>query len=149
MTDISSPRLVVPAFGTLYRTLAPYTEALVRIVAGLSLVPHGYPKLFVSPERAAQFFEQSGYRPGMMWAILVGCTEVFGGLCLAAGLFTRVACVPILVFLLTAITYHWQFGFVWNNRGVEYPLFWAIVVFHFLVNGGGRYSVDAAIGREV
>ena len=36
-----------------------------------------------------------------------------------------------------------------SGRGIEYPLFWSIVVFHFLVRGGGRWSLDAAVGREV
>lgn len=148
MTDVSSSRLMFPAFGGVYRAFAPWTELLIRLVAGLSFIPHGYPKLR-NPAGAAAFFEQTGYRPGMLWAILVGCTEVFGGLCLALGLFTRLACVPLLIFLLTAVTYHQQFGFVWNNRGFEYPLFWAIVVFHFLVNGGGRHSLDAHLPREV
>jgi putative oxidoreductase len=142
-------RLVFPAFGPLYDALAPVTEPLIRVVAGLSLVPHGYPKLFGDPAVHAAFFEQAGYRPGLFWAIVVGLTETVGGLCLAAGLFTRVAAVPILIFLLTAITYHWQFGFLWNARGIEYPLFWAIVVLHFLVRGGGPYSLDARLGREV
>jgi putative oxidoreductase len=46
------------------------------------------------------------------------------------------------------VIHHSQFGYVWNNRGLEYPLFWAIVVFHFLMNGGGCYSLDAKLGRE-
>jgi putative oxidoreductase len=148
MAEAASSRLMFPALGRIYRALAPWTEFLVRLAAGLSFIPHGYPKL-MNPAGAATFFEQTGYRPGLMWAIVVGCTEVFGGLCLALGLFTRVACVPLLIFLLTAISYHQQFGFAWNNRGFEYPLFWAIVVFHFLINGGGRYSVDAHLPREV
>ena len=150
MTDISSSRLIFPALGGVYRAIAPYTETMIRLVAGLSFVPHGYPKLFVNPSASAAFLEQSGYRPGMFWAVLLGCTEVFGGLLLAAGLFTRLVCVPILIFLIVAITtYHWPNGFAWNEEGFEYPMFWAIVVFHFLINGGGRYSVDAMIGREV
>jgi putative oxidoreductase len=148
MAEVSSSRLMFPALGGIYRAFAPWTEFLIRLVAGLSFIPHGYPKL-INPAASAAFFEQTGYRPGLMWAILVGCTEVFGGLCLALGLFTRLACVPLLIFLLTAISYHQQFGFAWNNRGFEYPLFWAIVIFHFLVNGGGRHSVDARLPREV
>ena len=143
------PRLLIPALGGLYRTLAPITEALIRAVAGLSLVMHGYPKLLVNPAGNAAFFEQAGFRPGMFWAILVGLTETFGGLFLAAGFLTRLVCVPILIFLATAITYHWQFGFYWNSRGFEYPLFWTIVVLHFLVRGGGAWSVDAKLGREI
>ena len=149
MADMTPSRLVVPALGNFYCSLAPYTEALIRLVAGLSFVPHGWPKLFVNPTASAAFLEKSGYQPGMFWAILLGMTEVFGGLLLAAGLFTRLACVPILIFLLTAIAFHWPNGFVWNNRGFEYPLFWAIVVFHFLINGGGRYSLDAQLPKEV
>jgi putative oxidoreductase len=144
-----SSRLVFPATGRLYHMLAPFTEPLIRVVAGLSLVPHGYPKLFGGTAASAAFFDQAGYRPGVFWTIVVGLTETIGGLCLAAGLFTRVVAVPILIFLLTAITYHWQFGFYWNARGIEYPLFWAIVVLHFLVRGGGPYSLDARLRREV
>ena len=74
---------------------------------------------------------------------MVGLTEFAGGLCLALGLFTRWAAAPILIFLLTAVVYHSRFGFYWNARGFEYPLFWAIVVFHFLIRGGGPCSLDS------
>jgi putative oxidoreductase len=144
-----APKLILPALGGLYRALAPITEALVRVIAGLSLVAHGHPKLFGGTAANAAFFEQAGYRPGLFWAVAVGLTETVGGLCLAAGFLTRLVALPILIFLLTAVTYHWQFGFYWNSRGFEFPLFWSIVVLHFLVRGGGPWSVDAAIGREI
>ena len=58
--------------------------------------------------------------------------------------------VTILVFLMVAIfTYHLDFGYNWEARGIEYPLFWAIVVLHFLVRGGGAWSLDRWIGREM
>jgi len=125
------------------RTLAPFTEPLIRIYAGLALVSHGYPKLFGATAANALFFENAGFRPGLLWTIVVGLTEVGGGLCLALGLFTRAVAVPILIFLLTAVVYHSRFGFYWNARGFEYPLFWAIVVLHFFIRGGGRWSLDA------
>jgi putative oxidoreductase len=141
-------RLIVPALAPLYRALAPWTELAIRIVAGLSFVPHGYPKL-ANPAGAAAFFEEAGFSPALLWAMVVGLTEVFGGLFLAFGFLTRLVCIPILIFLVAAITtYNWQFGFHWNDGGIEYPLFWSIVVFHFLVHGAGPQSVDARIGRE-
>lgn len=142
-------RLLIPALGGIYRTLAPVTEVAIRVCAGLSLAAHGYPKLFGGTAAAAAFLEKAGFSPGYLWAILTGCTEFFGGLFLALGLLTRLTAVPVLVFLLTAIVFHSANGFYWNNLGFEYPLFWAIVVFHFLVRGGGAYSLDAAIGSEV
>ncbi len=141
--------LLIPALGKLYAALAPVTEPLVRIVAGVSLAAHGYPKLFVNPEGNAEWFESIGFEPGLFWNFTVGIVEFGGGLCLAIGLLTRLVAVPILIFLATAITYHWQFGFYWNMQGWEYPLFWWLVVFHFLIHGGGPWSVDARIGREI
>lgn len=130
------------------RSLAPYTEPLIRVYAGIALVSHGYPKLFGGTASNAAFFESAGFRPGLMWAIVVGLTEVAGGVCLALGFFTRAAAVPILIFLLTAVVYHSQFGFYWNTRGFEYPLFWAIVVLHFLIRGAGGWSLDDYVRRR-
>jgi putative oxidoreductase len=149
VTMSEPPPLLIPALGKVYARLAPVTEALVRLIAGLSFVPHGYPKLFGDAEAMAEWFEEQGFEPGLLWNYLVGTVEIFGGLCLALGLATRVVAVPILGFLATAVVYHTQYGFLWNLKGFEYPLFWSVVVFHFLVRGGGPYSLDAALGREL
>jgi putative oxidoreductase len=143
-----APRLFIPILGKIYSALAPLPEFLIRAIAGLSLFSHGYPKLFGGTLANAAFFEEAGFRPGLVWAIVVGLTETVGGLCLAAGFLTRLAALPIAIFLLTAITYHWQFGFYWNNRGFEYPLLFSAVALYFLVRGGGPWSIDAKIGRE-
>jgi putative oxidoreductase len=44
---------------------------------------------------------------------------------------------------------HLPNGFFWTSGGFEYPLLWGIVALYFVVRGGGRYSVDTAIGREI
>jgi putative oxidoreductase len=129
------------------RTLAPFTEPLIRAYAGLALVFHGYPKLVGATAANAAFFDTAGFRPGLLWTIVVGLTETAGGLCLALGLFTRAAAAPILIFLFTAVVYHSRFGFYWNARGFEYPLFWAIVVLHFFIRGAGPCSLDAYLRR--
>ena len=59
------------------------------------------------------------------------------------------AAIPVLVFLVVAIGFHAANGFYWNELGFEYPLFWALVVLHFMARGGGPYSLDRVIGREV
>jgi putative oxidoreductase len=126
------------------------TEPLIRLMAGGSLAFHGYQILFGNIEGAARFFESVGLDHGLFWAYLVGVLELVCGVLLAVGLFTRLAAGPILVFLVVAIViYHWEFGYNWESRGIEYPLFWALVVFHFLVRGGGPWSLDALIGREI
>jgi putative oxidoreductase len=143
-------RLVLPRLGRFYGALAPITEPLIRLVAGGSLAIHGYPILFGDTAAAAKFLGGVGFGNPLFFAYLVGVVEFVCGICLALGFLTRLVAVPIIGFLVVAIvTYHWQFGFHWENRGIEYPLFWAIVVFHFLVHGGGPYSIDALVGREI
>jgi putative oxidoreductase len=144
-----SPQRVIPAFGRIYDALWPVTEPLIRLAAGLFLAAHGFPKLFGETEANVRFFESAGFEPALLWTYAIGIVEFGGGLCLALGFLTRLVCVPILAFLVTAITYHAQFGFYWNLRGFEYPLFWSLVVFHFLVRGGGPWSLDALIGKEL
>jgi len=145
-----SPKLLIPAFGRLYALFAPITLPLIRLMAGGSLAFHGYQILFGNIEGAGRFFESVGFEDGLLWAWIVGILEFVCGILLAIGLFTRLAAGPIIVFLIVAIvTQHWENGFEWQERGIEYPLFWAIVVLHFLVNGGGRWSADGLIGREI
>jgi putative oxidoreductase len=143
-------RLFIPPLGRIYDTFRPITELLVRLMAGGALAFHGYQILFGNIEGAGRFFESVGFEDGLFWAWVVGILEFGGGLLLALGLLTRLAAAAIIVFLIVAIAvYHWPFGFNWEARGIEYPLFWAIVVFHFLVQGGGRFSLDALIGWEL
>jgi putative oxidoreductase len=145
-----APKLLIPPCGRLYAIFAPFTELLMRLMAGGSLAFHGYQILFGNIEGAGRFFESLDFENGLMWAWIVGILEFVCGLLLAVGLLTRLAAGPILVFLIVAIiTFHWENGYNWEARGIEYPLFWAIVVLHFLVNGGGRWSLDRLIGREI
>jgi putative oxidoreductase len=147
---LDAPKRLVPAFGRVYDAVAPYTELLIRLMAGGSLAFHGYQIVFGNIAGAGRFFESVGFEDGVMWAWIVGILELVCGLMLALGLLTRLAAVPIIVFLVVAIvTYHWDNGYNWESRGIEYPLFWIIVVFHFLVRGGGRWSLDGLIGREI
>jgi putative oxidoreductase len=143
-------KLLIPPLGRLYAVFAPFTELLIRLMAGGVLAFHGYQILFGNVEGAGRFFESVGFENGLFWAWVVGYLELGCGIALALGLLTRLAAGPIIVFLAVAIvTYHLPNGFNWEARGIEYPLFWAIVVFHFLINGGGRFSLDALIGWEV
>ena len=145
-----APKLLIPQFGRLYAIFAPITELLIRLIAGGSLAFHGQQILFGNIEGAGRFFESVGFENGLMWAWIVGILEFVCGLSLAIGFLTRLAAGPIIVFMVVAIvTHHWGNGYNWEARGIEYPLFWAIVVFHFLVHGGGPLSLDAKIGREI
>src|SRR3954447_23623458 len=97
------PKLLIPPFGRIYAIFAPFTELLMRLIAGGSLAFHGYQILFGNIEGAGRFFESVGFEDGLMWAWIVGILQFVCGLLLAIGLLTRVAAGPIIVFMIVAI----------------------------------------------
>src|SRR5437762_5144845 len=109
--EMPDTKLLIPPLGRFYAIFAPFTLLLIRLMAGGSLAFHGYQILFGNIEGAGRFFESVGFEQGLLWATVVGVLELACGTLLALGLFTRLAAVPILVFLIVAIvTYHWDFG---------------------------------------
>ena len=44
---------------------------------------------------------------------------------------------------------YWHTGFSWLNRGYEYVLLIGAACFLIAIRGGGPYSVDRAIGKEL
>jgi putative oxidoreductase len=156
---MSETPLILPQLASLYETLAPISEALLRVVVGLWMVPHGLRMSFGFfpatglPQRSVRMLavdlDKWGYRPGWLWAPLISATELIAGPMLALGLFTRLACVPLVLFLIVTNFERWRVGrYFWNKLGMEYTLMWLVATFYFLIHGGGRYSLDHLIGRE-
>jgi putative oxidoreductase len=152
--------LLLPALASLYDALSPYIEALLRFIAGMTLLPHALQKLFgffpeskvpSSLEELARSLENWGYRPGRFWALVVAVTELVAGPLLALGLFTRLAALPIFVFLaLSALAHAKADGYFWTVHGAEYPLVWSVIVLFFLIHGGGALSLDhLVLGFEI
>ena len=154
VTSLTPAKPLVPAFASITDTLSPFAEPLVRVTAGLLLVPHGAQKLFgwfggYGIKATGQFFAAKLGLPASL-ALTAGIIEFFGGLLLAAGIATRP--VAALVFGLMAVAVvqvHLPAGFFWTSGGYEYPLLWGIVALSFVIRGGGRYSVDGLIAREI
>jgi putative oxidoreductase len=150
--SLSGAKPLIPAFAPVQRALAPLVEPVLRVATGLLLVPHGAQKLFgafggYGLEATGQWFQSIGYPASA--ALAVGLIEFVGGLALAAGLLTRVAAGFIAGFLFVAVLQHSGAGFFWNEGGFEYPLLWGLLALGFVIRGGGKYSVDHAIGREI
>ena len=76
--------------------------------------------------------------------------ETVGAICIAIGLFTRFFAAALAIELLIAMfAAHWVKGFSVGAGGYEYVLFLGIVMFAIALRGGGPYSVDRLIGREL
>ena len=150
---ITAPKPIIPFVGSITAALKPLSEPLVRVTAGLFLMPHGAQKLFglfggYGPDATGQFFQAKLGLPPFM-AVLAGMIEFFGGLALALGLLTRPAAALVVGLMAVAVLQvHLANGYFWTDLGYEFPLFWGLVAISFVIRGGGRYSLDNTIGRE-
>jgi putative oxidoreductase len=147
-------RLYIPALGRLYVRLRDFAWLILRLVVGLNLVPHGMQKafgVFGGPGMGGitATFEEMGYPAPTLFAWMVMLTELAGGILIAIGFLTRPAAAALLVFMAAAITAHMPRGFFWTSGGFEYPLMWGAAGLFFLIRGGGPYSVDRAVGKEI
>ena len=98
----------------------------------------------------AEVLARSGFDGGVPLSIFLTVIEFGGGICIALGLFTRfwAAAIAIEMGVLTFYLY-WGHGFSWLNRGYEYTLMWGIVALAIALRGGGPYSLDRMLGREL
>jgi putative oxidoreductase len=154
MADTTAPRPYVPAFSGIYVAFDPIALPLLRLTMGLILVPHGCQKLFgwfggLGFEKFTEIFDKIGWHPAVFWVALVALTESVGGLMLAFGFLTRFAAAAIMIFMMNAVWATSAKGFFWAQGGMEYPILIGVVALVFLIKGGGRFSVDHALGKEL
>ena len=145
-----TPKPIIPALHALANLFSPLAEPLVRVTAGLLLVPHGAFGLFggYGLEATGQFFASKLGLPAS-FALLAGLIEFAGGLMLAFGLATRAVAVLVFgVMAVAVVAVHLPNGFFWTSGGFEYPLLWAVVALSYAIRGGGAFSLDRLIGYE-
>jgi len=146
----NQPKLIFPGLEGFYRTMGPIAYTIVRVVLGLTMIVHGWPKLMVAgPDRVGTAFANNYGLPSW-FAYLAILFEVFGGACLVVGLFTRFFAAALAIELLIAMfAAHWPKGFSVSAGGYEFVLLLGVVAFAIAIRGGGPLSVDAKIGKEL
>jgi putative oxidoreductase len=124
-----------------------FTQAALRIVAGLAFFTHGAQKLFgwfvTDPSRApVELMSQAG---------LAGVIETVAGICIAVGFLTRpMAFIASGEMAVAYIWAHWIGSgkmWWWENRG-ELALVYAFIWLLFAAWGAGPASIDSVIARR-
>src|SRR5687767_2241235 len=149
MEAAAKPRLLIPGLQNFYAWAEPVSYLIIRLTVGLMLIPHGWPKLMagIGPV-AANALTKRGITPAEPLAIALIAIETLGGLCIALGLFTRFWAAAATI-EMCVIVYHHLPKFGWTDRGYEYPLMWGLVMLAVALRGGGPYSVDHLLKREL
>ena len=142
-------KLLIPQLQPFYDFVEPLTWPLIRLTVGLMLLPHGIPKLMAGvAATAAMALTKRGIEPAEPLAMLIILLETLGGLCVALGLFTRFFAAAIAI-EMAAIAYVYFPKFGWTGPGYEYPLMWGLIMLAIALRGGGPWSLDRMIGRQL
>lgn len=116
---------------------------LLRLgAAGLLFYAHGWPKITHFAERASKFPDPIHLGHPLSLGLVV-FAEVFCTIFVALGLFTRIAVIPVLIFL--GVAFFIQLGGApWSDR--ELAAIYAVPFLALLCTGAGGISLDAIMG---
>jgi putative oxidoreductase len=142
----AEPKLFFPGLAGFYASVSDLWYPLIRITAGALLFYHGWVKLGQGVGGVSAFMARSGFNPPTAFAYAAIFLETVGAICIVLGLFTRVfaAMIAIQMACIAFILMMPQGLF-----RMEHTLLWGIVMLAIALRGGGPYSVDRLIGKEV
>jgi len=150
MNDGAETKLLFPGLAGFYAWCGDIAYALVRVVIGYNLFMHGWVKVNNGFAGVSGYMTKTGLLPGEAFAGAAMFLETVGAICIVVGLFTRFFAAALAIQLGIAFwVVHMSKGFAVGQGGYEYVLLLGIVMFAIAIRGGGRYSVDRAIGKEL
>lgn len=130
---------------------------ILRVVLGVVFFAHGAQKMlgwfggFGFHDTMGSFTHMGMPAPV---ALLIICTEFFGGLGLIAGLLTRIASLGVAGLMIGAIfMVHLANGFFMNwmgnqkGEGIEYHLLALAMAAALLLRGAGAFSLDRTLSK--
>ncbi|MBN2484042.1 MAG: DoxX family protein [Candidatus Omnitrophica bacterium] len=132
--------------------LAKYKDAgilILRLGVGILFIRHGAPKLCSGPEQWNQLGGAMGYLGitflPTVWGFMAASAELFGGICLILGIFTRTASALLFLTMVVATVFH-----LGQGQGIQAatPAIENGIIFLSLICiGPGKYSLEALLCR--
>jgi uncharacterized membrane protein YphA (DoxX/SURF4 family) len=138
--------------------LRPSSDArgivFIRVAVGLIFFTQGILK-YTDPHMGVTRFARIGFAMPNLTAHIVGAFEIVCGLLVLIGLFTRLASIPLLIVILTAIATtklpelsHPSQGFWFMVSDARADFAMAMSLLFLLTAGAGPLSVDDRILQE-
>lgn len=157
IADKHGERLFFPVLAPFYQTGTILSYALLRVMFGLVLLSHGLPKALgtshgslANPMAGATNMIANvlhlPFAPLLATAAML--LETVGAVAIIVGLMTRPLAAALAVEMAVICFAHGP-TFAWIDRGFEYPLVLGFIALHIAIAGGGRFSVDALLGKTI
>jgi putative oxidoreductase len=116
---------------------------ILRVAAGAMMIPHGYDKLNKFSEMAPTFSDPFHIGSALSLSLVI-FAEFFCAIFIIVGLFTRLACIPLIIDMAVALFYA-HHGRIFQD-GEKAALFLVIFITILFV-GPGKLSLDKMIGK--
>ncbi len=111
---------------------------ILRLSAGILMIPHGYSKLIHFTEKQNSFETFLGINSSVSLALTIGA-EFFCSLLLSLGFMTRIVLVPLIITMLVA-EFKTMNGAVFGDGQLA---FMYLVIYAVLfISGPGKLSID-------
>lgn len=134
-------------FKKLVNTVNDNRSLIPRIIVGLVFLSEGIQKFLYPEIVGVGRFEKIGFENPEFWAYLVAGFEVVGGLLILVGLLTRLAAIPLLTIMATAlistkipILLNEGFWFMAHAARTDFAM--TMLLIFLLIYGAGKWSVD-------
>jgi putative oxidoreductase len=151
MNGEGETKLIFPGLADFYASWGDITYTLVRVIVGYIFFMHGWGKV-TGPglTGVTGMMTKNNLVPGSFFASAAIFLETIGAVCIIIGLFTRFFAAALAIEMAIAfLVVHIGKGFSVGQGGFEYVLLLGIVLFAIAIRGGGPYSVDRMIGKEL
>ena len=139
----NEPKLIFPGLAGFYESVSDLWYPMIRIVAGVPLFVHVWPK-FMNTAGTIAFLGKAGFPPFFVYAAMI--LETVGAACVAVGLFTRFFAAALAIEMaVVTFVYMPPQGYM----RMEPTLIWGVIFLAIALRGGGPYSLDRVIGKEL
>lgn len=118
---------------------------LIRLYWGFGFMMAGKGKLF-NIERTVGFFTDLGIPFAHASAVLVGSVECLGGVLLLIGLFSRIACIPLLCVMMVAFATVHKVSI--EAAVKEEPFLFMLTCLIVIAFGPGKFSLDSLLKKK-
>jgi len=144
-------KLLFPGLAGFYASWRDIAYTILRVIIGIILLVHGWTKISTyGVAGVSGMMAKNGLEPAVAFAVAAMFLETVGAICVIVGLFTRFFAAALAIeMLIGLLAVHLKAGFSSAHGGYEYILLIGIVMFSIAIRGGGPYSVDQVIGKEL